>query len=227
MTLIEIMVVVAILALASGAAVFGLRSVGRAGLRGTSMQLAAAIRYCYDRSITTNGYYRLVLDFDKNSYWAERSEDKMLLSRNKERAPGKGQAFDQEAADKERDALIAEEEQRLRERGQGLGIALEPPPRPKRPKFQTFQDAAVKQVKLKKVRLFDVYTPRQREPYKKGRAYLYFFPDGHTERALVRLAEGEEFYSLQVSPLTGKVDVTSGRVEPERDFDTKGQEGVR
>jgi len=227
MTLIEIMVVVAIMAMAAGAAITGVGSIGRAGMRGSAVQLASAIRYCYDRSITTNSYYRLVLDFEKNSYWAERSDEKMLLRREKEKTSGKGQAFDQEAADKERDSLILEEEQRLRERGQGLGIALEPPPRAKRAKFQSFADAAVKEVKLKGVRLFDVYTPRQTEAYKKGRAYLYFFPDGHTERALLRLANGDDFYSLLVSPLTGRVDVRAGRVELERDFDVKGQEGAR
>ena len=116
-----------------------------AGLRGSAAQLAAAIRYCYDRAITTNSYYRLVLDFDQNSYWAERSEERMLLGRGKENAPGKGQAFDQEAADKRRVEEEAADDQRMRERGQGLGIALEPPPRPKRAKFQTFQDAAIKQ----------------------------------------------------------------------------------
>ena len=227
MTLIEIMVVVAIMALASGAAIFSLRSAGRASLRGTASQLAAGIRYCYDRSITTNSYYRLVLDFDTNTYWPERSEDRVLLGRDKEKAPGKGVAFDQEAADKRRDVKADEDDARMRERGQGLGIALEPPPRPRRAKFQTFSDAAVKKVQLKGVRLFDVYTPRQKEPYKKGKAYLYFFPDGHTERALVRISQDEDFFSLLVSPLTGRVDVKAGRVEPERDFDTKGVEGVK
>ena len=74
------------------------------------------------------------------------------------------------------------------------------------------------------MRLFDVYTPRQREPYKKGKAYLYFFPDGHTERAIVRLSQDDDFYTLLVSPLTGRVDVKAGKIEPDRDFDTKGQE---
>ena len=227
LTLIEIMVVIAIIAGATGAALYSSRSIGRAGLRGTSSQLAGAIRYCYDRAVTTNSYYRLVLDFDQNSYWAERSEDRMVMSRGKEKAPGKGEAFNQEAVEKEREAQMSEEDQRLRDRGQGLGIALEPPPRPRRAKFQTFTDATLKQVKLKKVRLFDAYTPRQPEAYRKGRAYLYFFPDGHTERALVHVADGDEFYTLLVSPLTGKVDVVNGRIELQKDFDTKGQEGAR
>jgi general secretion pathway protein H len=223
-SLIEIMVVIVILALATGTAIFGLRASGRGGLRGNASQLAAAIRYCYDRAITTNSYYRVVLDFDGNTYWAERSDERMLLGRQKENAPGKGQAFDQEAADKLRDQQQADDDERMKERGQGLGIALEPPPHPKRAKFATFTDAAIKKIALKGVRLFDVYTPRQREPYKKGKAYLYFFPDGHTERAIVRLSQDDDFYTLLVSPLTGRVDIKPGKIEPERDFDTKGQE---
>ena len=67
MSLIEIMVVISILGLASGAAMLSLRSVGRAGLRGTASQLAGAIRYSYDRAVTTNSYYRVVLDFEAQS----------------------------------------------------------------------------------------------------------------------------------------------------------------
>ncbi len=227
MTLIEIMVVVAIIGLGAGGAVMGLRSVGKATLKGSAAQMASAIRYCYDRAITTNSYYRMVIDLGSNSYSIEKSDERMLLAREKEKAPGKGIAFDRDALEKERDVKETEDEQRMRARGQGLGIALEPPPRPKRAKFQSFTDATAKKVVLKKVRLFDVYTPRQRESYKQGKAYLYFFPDGHTERAIIHLADGEDFYTLLVSPLTGKVEVRKGRIEAERDFDTKGQEGAR
>jgi hypothetical protein len=39
------------------------------------------------------------------------------------------------------------------------------------------------------------------------RAYLYFFPDGHTERAVLRMQDGDAWYSLVVHPLTGRVEV--------------------
>ena len=74
-------------------------------------------------------------------------------------------------------------------------------------------------ITLKRTRLFDVYTPRQPEPYTKGRAYLYFFPDGHTERAVVRLEDGDAWYSLVVHPLTGRVEVKNGKYEIAKDFD--------
>jgi general secretion pathway protein H len=104
-------------------------------------------------------------------------------------------------------------------------MTLDPPPKPKRAKFQTFKDTTLPQVKLGHAQLFDVFTPRQREPYRKGRAYLYFFPDGHTERAIVRLHDGDDFYSLVVHPLTGRVEVMSGKVDIPRDFGERDEEG--
>jgi general secretion pathway protein H len=227
-TLIEVLVVIGIVGLMLGGATYGMRALARSDLRGSASKLAGAIRYCFDRSITTGQYYRLVLDLDSNKYWAERSEDRMYLTRGKEIAPGKGRAFDRDAYERQLD----EEDQKEREawgtaNGANTAIAatLEPPPKPRRAHFQAFKDAALPQVALKRTRLFDVYTPRQPEPYTAGRAYLYFFPDGHTERAVVRLEDGDSFYSLVVHPLSGRVEVKNGKVEIGRDFD--GQEAAR
>ncbi len=212
MTLIEILVVVAIIGIAMSGAVYGFRSIAKSELRASASKLAGAIRYCFDRSVTTGSYYRLVIDLDDNKYWAERSDDRMYLTRAKEESPGKGQAFD-EAAD---EAKKLEEEKKyddlLALQG-GAAATIDPPPRPKRAKFQTFKDATVPQVKLKRAHLMDVLTPRQREPYSKGRAYLYFFPDGHTENAIVRLADDDAWYSLVVHPLTGRVEVLAYKAE--------------
>jgi general secretion pathway protein H len=224
-SLIEIMVVIAIIGLMMGAAIYGFRAVAKSELRGSASKLAGAIRYCFDRSVTTGSYYRIVLDLDGNKYWAERSDDRMYLTRTKEDSPGRGQAFDEAS----QEARIAAEEKKfddeLANRG-GVSATLDPPPRPKRAKFKTFKDAALPQVKLNKTRLYDVFTPRQREAYTKGRAYLYFFPDGHTENAIVRLSDGEDgWYSLIVHPLSGRVEVRAERVELRRDFGEKDEEG--
>jgi general secretion pathway protein H len=223
-SLVEVMVVIAIVGLLLGASVYGFRSVAKSELRSSASKLAGAIRYCFDRSITTGSYYRIVLDLDGNKYWAERSEDRTYLTAGKEDAPGKGQAFDEQAVEKKRD----EDEAKLQEMATSVGgamVALDPPPKPKRAKFQTFKDTTLPQVKLARARLFDVFTPRQREPYLKGRAYLYFFPDGHTERAIVRLDDGDDFYSLIVHPLTGRVEVVSGKVDIPHDFGGQDDEG--
>jgi hypothetical protein len=149
----------------------------------------------------------------------------MYLTRTKEEAPGRGQAFDEDALEKRQAAEDKKFDDELASRG-GVAATLDPPPKPKRAKFQTFKDASLPQVKLGRARLFDVFTPRQREPYTRGRAYLYFFPDGHTENALVRLNDGgDAWYSLQVHPLSGRVEVKAEKVEPQRDFGERDEEG--
>ena len=55
------------------------------------------------------------------------------------------------------------------------------------------------------------------EPRTKGRAYLYFWPGGLTERASIEIRIGAsdedgDTLTLVVSPLTGKVTVKNGPV---------------
>jgi general secretion pathway protein H len=221
-SLVEILVVIAIVGLMLGGAVYGFRAIARTDLRTSASKLAGAIRYCFDRSITTGSYYRIVLDLDGNKYWAERSDERMFLARDKENSPGRGKAFDQEALEKQQDEDDKKQRELLANQN-GLAASLDPPPKPRRARFQTFKDAALPQVALKRSRMFDVYTPRQREPYTSGRAYLYFFPDGHTERAVVRLQDGDAWYSLIVHPLTGRVEVKTGKYDIPRDFDDRSE----
>ena len=222
-SMIEVMVVIAIVTLITGVSVFGVRQIVRSDLRGSASKLAGAIRYCFDRSITTGAYYRMVIDLDNNKYWAEKSDERMYLVRGKEKSPGAGQAFDYEAEEKEKDEAEKKAKEDQESRGP-IARLLEPPPTTKRARFQTFKDATLPTIALKKVKFFDLYTPRQNEPYTAGKAYLYFFPDGHTERALIRLTDGDNFYSLLVSPLTGRVEVRSEKYEMPRDFDSRGQD---
>src|SRR3954470_14971277 len=102
-TLIELMIGIAIMALIMGSAIYGIRSLARTNLRSSSAKLAGAIRYCFDRSVTTGSYFRIVLDLDGNKYWAERSDDRTYLTSGKENAPGRGQALDVQALEKQRD----------------------------------------------------------------------------------------------------------------------------
>jgi general secretion pathway protein H len=81
-------------------------------------------------------------------------------------------------------------------------------------------------VDLRGCRIRDIYTPRQREPYTEGKAYLYFFPDGHTERAIIHVADtSNDIYTLIVQPLTGRVEVRAGDVPVPRGFGEYDDEG--
>ncbi|HLL55180.1 MAG TPA: prepilin-type cleavage/methylation domain-containing protein, partial [Myxococcaceae bacterium] len=61
-----------------------------------------------------------------------------------------------------------------------------------------------------------VWTKHQRQPVKSGLAYLYFFPQGYTEKAMVIVNQGDNAWTLTISPLTGKVSVVSEALEVPR-----------
>jgi hypothetical protein len=62
--------------------------------------------------------------------------------------------------------------------------------------------------------LADIYTPRLLKPMTEGKGYVYFFPMGMTEAAVIHLSDGKQtFYTLIVHPLTGRVSVKNSYVE--------------
>lgn len=225
-SLIEIMLVMAIGGLVAGGAILGFRSLVRSEIRSTATKLAAAIRYSYDRAISTGAYYRLHINFDENSYRLEKADARVLLNTS-ERASRNGRGEDRDIEDRR-----AQEDD---QKGQPSGVSSEllPPPSPRRPKFAAYVDSQLKPVRLSRARILDVMTPRQSEAYRRGHAYLHFFPDGHTERALIHIgpdsdnpAEDEQF-SLLVHALTGRVEVLPGRAPTPRDFSPgSGDDGV-
>lgn len=226
LSLIEIMISLAIVALMVGGATMGFRSLVKSELRGTAARLAGAIRYSYDRAISTGAYYRLHMNLDDQSYKLERAEGRVVLARDKEESGRNGEGLDQDKVAKEE-----EEEQKRRNGTGGLPPELLPPPSPKRARFEQFKDSTVPEVKLKKIKILDIYTTRQAEPYQKGHAYLHFFPDGHAERAVIHLgadAADDDQYTLVVHGLTGRVEIKQGRIEAasELEVDDAGEKKV-
>jgi hypothetical protein len=69
------------------------------------------------------------------------------------------------------------------------------------------------------------------EPVTSGRAYLYFYPLGQTEPAIITLTdlEGTSVYSLVVHPITGRVRIYNSEVLPPvgKQYDDEGNEVVK
>jgi general secretion pathway protein H len=211
MTLIEILVVMAIMSLLIGGIVLGSQQTATARLRQSSALVAGAVKVAYARASATSKPTRIVFDMEKNSLWLEDAAGTMLVKRDdKSAAGGAGAASDEEAqAIKEGERII-----------QG--------PTAPRPSFQAVSDpgmgSAVKGPKeLPRGIVFaSVQTTHDDVARDKGRAYLYFWPGGQTERAaiVVKPAKSEDAITLQVSPLTGKVTTKDGAVplaKPEDD----------
>ena len=217
-TLIEILVVLAIVGILAGLSIRGLRSLARSDLRASVSHVSGAIRYLFNRASTTGQYHRLVIDIDAGRYWAEVSDDMFYLPRDPET----------ESSAKKLAALEAEldeKEARQKEMAQAAGDVdmskvLPMDFRPKKARFGAFKESNLKPVTMKNTMVMDVFTPRVADPVVKGRAYIYFFPLGQTEPAIIHLSDPTQqtIYSLVVHPITGRVRIYNSYVEPPLDM---------
>jgi hypothetical protein len=175
--------------------------------------MAGAIRYLFDRASTTGRVHRLVLDFDTGKYWAEVTEDAFVFGAGKETEESRKLEAEKIAKEEEAKRIADEKDAFF---GTQIPARYIPKPFiPKRAKFDAFRGTAIKPVTLKSsVKLSDIYTPRLVEPLYEGKGYVYFFPLGMAEAAVIHLSDKkrETFYTLIVHPLTGRVSVKNSFV---------------
>jgi len=240
-TLIEVMVAMMIIALISTIGVKGFRSVTKSNLREATAHFSGAIRYMFDRASITGKYQRLVLDLNDGQYWAEVSDDKFY-------APNQAETVSEQRKREEKEAAVDDDERKRQEKQRELYSSSSSSSsssstsfdmsklevgdfRPKRARFAAFKETALKPVKLKKLRIRSVYTPRLAEPVTSGRAYLYFYPLGQTEPAIITLTDetGESIYSLVVHPITGRVRIYNQEIKPNLGvrYDDEGNQVVQ
>jgi general secretion pathway protein H len=246
-TLIEVVIVMLVIALISTLGVRGFRSLARSNLREGASHMSGAIRFLFDRASVTGKYHRLVIDLSDGKYWAEVSDDKFYAPNQAESELDRQKREAKEAAQDEEARKKKEKQEML----YGTGSAssgffssynsstssfdmskLEVGEfRPKRPRFAAFKETALKPVKLGKLKIKSVYTPRMTDPVTTGRVYLYFYPLGQTEQAIITLtdASGQNVYSLVVHAITGRVRIYNQEVQPNLGvrYDDEGNEVVQ
>ena len=198
MTLIEIGVALAVAGLMLAVAIPALSAVTRAQLRQKSGQLSGAIRALYGSAAIGSHTCRLVLDLDANAYWSECAKSNVRLAREGERSQNGVRIAARGEELTPRDAMSEEEREKL-DLAQKSAFALSPDI----PKTELGGA----------VRFADVWVQHQPERYLAGKSFLYFWSSGLTEEAAIHLAQGDDVYSLIVSPLTGRVRIVSDRVD--------------
>lgn len=216
-TLLEILIVLVIIGLISGMSIRGLRSLAKTDLRTNTSRMSGAVRYLFDRASTTGKYHRLVIDVDEGRYWAEVSDDRFYIPREPETEASQKKLAELQAKLDEKERQVAE----LSAAAGGFDMSKIQPQdfRPKKVRFGAFKETTLKPVKMKNTKVMDVYTPRVADPVTKGRAYIYFFPLGQTEPAIVHLSDPSEetVYSLVVHPITGRVRIYNEYIKPRFD----------
>ena len=249
-TIFEVMIVVAIFGLLVGASVLTFRNITRSDLRSAASRTAAAMRFAFDRATMTGAYIRLAIDLDKGEVWPEVSEKKVTLRAGKEQhVVGDKDAQGGEPVRKARKPpplpLFAptkeEKEGKAEDEGDaGMGgfdaksLTAEweadkaPAERP-RARFQAIKGTGAKKIKLAKgISVSAVMTARLSEPVEKGTAYIYFFPQGHAEPAIVHFVDrSEDYYSIVLHPLTGQARIYPCQYKIPKDFDVSDDKRVR
>lgn len=252
MTLIEILMILAIMGLVMQAAASGFGPALEAEKMRAVNQLVSTINYAYNRARVHGVYLRLEIDVDNKKFSLQEASEAMYLpstDRNgrmveidEERLKERDER-DKAAADIFNDSIL----NRLQEiPGQVLGggddgeeakegegdsdeEGAEPDPyaatprtvpRARPPLFSAFKDenslsGLGEAIELPEgIRVFGVRTDADIKRITEGKAYLYFFPTGRTQKAHIMLQDIDEAKedetagsTIVVSPLTGRVKV--------------------
>ncbi len=192
MTLIEVIVVIAVMAVVIGALAVSFGAFTDAKLSSTAGTMKGAMRYLYNLAIVNNRPYRLVVDMDSRRYWGEalmendpckwflEEPDEEKKQRSKDYARTKG---DDERAEV-RSNFIEAKESLLAPRDLPQGVHIT-----------------------------GVLTENHSEKVSSGMVAIHFFPSGRAEKAYIWLGVGnpegesgiEERLTLDLEGLMGRV----------------------
>jgi general secretion pathway protein H len=218
LSLVEVLIVVALIALMSGAVLFGSGMLGSSRQRAAATLVLSGVRLGMARANSTGRPVRMVFDLDKDRLLLEEaSGSKMLREKEKGNTGGGAEA-------------TTEAEQKARAEADRI---LEGPRAP-RAEFKPVKqfgfdgDEGEGRSFQPGVQFRSVQTEHDEEPRTEGRAYLYFWPGGGTERASIQVGRGDDVLTVLVSPLTGRAKIEKGAVKleaPKNDSDFGELEG--
>jgi general secretion pathway protein H len=221
-TLIEVSISLGIAAVLFAAVTLSIGSITGAKAKASAAELAGTIRSLYDTAALSGKTCRLVFELadpkaeegEPTRYRAECAAGNVTTSRDRDtllrdeareqedskRRGGSGsrRSFSRDGDDEPGlDEILAQEENRVENAA----------------RFSAFTAEELKPRELPSGVTVSVWTRHQREAVEKGVAYLYFFPQGYTEKAQVYVRQGDNVWTLAVSPLTGKVEIVGEALE--------------
>jgi type II secretory pathway pseudopilin PulG len=206
-TLMEILVVMAVIALLAGGLSFGYQRLPGTALKREAVKMAGVLRTAYDRATASGAHHRVAIDIDEGTYAIERCEGKVQVrkvrdlqeevERQRKEAERSAQIAGTEAPGALLDAIVSDA-------GQKHGVAACRPVSGPMGKRQPLGGRP-------KVSFSKIHVAHLEEPATDGQVLINFFPLGTAERAVIVLGVGEEeHFSVAVRPLSGRIDMQPG-----------------
>ncbi|HEX3774504.1 MAG TPA: prepilin-type N-terminal cleavage/methylation domain-containing protein [Polyangiaceae bacterium] len=218
LTLVEVLIVIALIAVLTGAVMMGPGLLEGSRMKSAATLIVSGVRLGLTRASTTGKPTRLAFDLDNNKISLEEANTSVVLREHtKDSSSG------------------AEPATELEKKAHTDADRILEGPHPPRPSFKPvpgFVASAGESGPARSlgsgVEFISVQTDHDDEPRTSGRAYLYFFPGGTTERASVQLKrKGDDTgLSVIVSGLTGRAKIERGRIDlpAQREDNTQDRE---
>jgi general secretion pathway protein H len=223
LTLIEITIALLIAAVLFSAVVAGVGAITGTKAKAAASELAGVIRSLYDTAALTGKTCRLVFELpqpkseDAVKYHAECAEAGVTTSRDRET-----DLKEENKARDEEKRLGGRDERRNFTRSSGSEPSLQDLMEQEQhrveqaARYSAYTGEEIEARELPGNVSLSVWTRQQRKPVDSGVAYLYFFPQGYTEKAQVYVRQGDNVWTLSISPLTGKVNIVAEELEVPR-----------
>jgi prepilin-type N-terminal cleavage/methylation domain-containing protein len=212
MTLIEVVVVVVIVALAFSGLSFSLGALTRTNLKAGAMKLAAAARFAHYRAVIQGTTVRIAFDLPGNTFSIEEAHGAIALARaDDERRQQSEEDGKEVVAVDPWSAAKSRVDQALKP---NLGSS---PFGPLEGATAGSSSTRYTNVPLgRRVQIVKLIVPHEPTPREEGKGAVHFFPGGMTEHAVIQLSDGGEGrYSVEIHPLTGRAKIHPEAYEPE------------
>lgn len=207
-TLLEIIIVLAIVASLSFLGVKMMSGTFSSKARELSWRMSSTIRYLYNSAITENKTIRLTLDFESNSYWAEATHEKFLLEKGEDKEMSEKRRAEQEKKSPKKDEAEPAEDGKAGDEGEDKISYIEPI----ETTFGSIEAPFVTTRTLPSgLYLKDVWTEHDEGAVGGGRAYVYFYPNGTSEMAVINFKDeaDEKHVSIMINPFNGETNISS------------------
>lgn len=186
-SLIEVMIVIALVALISAVTIPSLTGVFRTSTESFARRLSLQLREARDRAMLQDKLLRLRVNLDSQEYWLEEAPSNYLLPKNG--AARGDSALEKEEAEKKETAAFR----------------------------QVTEITGDKQKVPKGLKIVEIISPRRKEPFREGTADVYFYNNGSTDGATLHFETDEKVrQAVQLHPVTGQSKLIAGWEEGKR-----------